>query len=58
MSLRVAGLGNDDCVRLGNTLKACREVRCFADNIVLLRFAGPDKIPDHHHPGGNSDPHL
>ena len=52
------GLGNDDCVRLGDALKACREVRCLADYIVLLRLAGPQKIPDHHHPGGNPYPHL
>ena len=52
------GLGNDDRVRLGDGLKARREVRRLADNIVLLRFAGPHKIPDDHHPGGNPYPHL
>jgi len=52
------GLGNDNRVRLGDALKACREVRRLADNIVLLRFAGPHKIPNHHHPGGSPDPHL
>ena len=52
------GLGNDDRVRLGDALQAGREVRRLADNTALLRFAGPDKVSDHHHPGGNPDPHL
>ena len=52
------GLGYDDCVRLSDALEACREVRCLADDIVLLPFAGPHKVPDHHHPGGSSYPHL
>src|SRR6478736_2454819 len=45
-------------VRLGDALKACGEVRRLAYNIVLLRFAGPHKIPDHHHPSGSPYPHL
>ena len=45
-------------LRLGDGLKACREVRCLANNIALLPFAGPDKISDDHHPGGNPNPHL
>ena len=52
------GLGNDDGVRLGDALKARREVRRLADNTALLRFAGPDKISNDHHPGGNPNPHL
>ncbi len=52
------GLGNDDRVRLGDALKACREVRRLADDTALLRFAGPDKVPDHHQAGGNPNPHL
>jgi hypothetical protein len=52
------GLGNNDRVRLGAGLKACREVRCLANNIALLPFAGPDKISDDHHPGGSPNPHL
>jgi hypothetical protein len=52
------GLSNDNRVRLGDALKARREVRRLADNIVLLRLAGPDKISDHHQAGGNSNPHL
>ena len=52
------GLGNDDRVRLGDALKACREVRRLADNTALLRFAGPDQISDDHQAGGSPDPHL
>ena len=52
------GLGYDDRVRLGNGLKACREVRCLPDDIVFLPFAGPHKVPDYHHSGGSSYPHL
>src|SRR5712671_6220912 len=37
------GLSNDDRVRLGDGLKACREVRRLANNIARLPFAGPDK---------------
>jgi hypothetical protein len=29
-------------------LQACGQVRRLADNTALLRFTGPDKIPDHH----------
>ena len=52
------GLGNDNRVRRGDALKACCKVRCLADDIVLLRFAGPHNIPNHHHPGGNPYPDL
>ncbi len=33
------GLSDNDHVGLGNGLKACCEVRRFANNIMLLRFA-------------------
>jgi len=52
------GLGNDDGVRLGDALKARREVRRLADDTALLRFAGPDKVSDHHHPRGSPNPQL
>jgi hypothetical protein len=52
------GLGYNERVRLGNGLKACREVRCLPNDIVFLPFAGPHKVPDYHHPGGSSYPLL
>jgi hypothetical protein len=56
--LPAGGLGNDNRVRLGDALKARREVWRLADNTALLCFAGPDKISDHHQAGSSPDPHL
>ena len=52
------GLGNDDGVRLGDALKARREVRRLADDTALLRFAGPDKVSNDYYPGGSPDSNL
>src|ERR1700730_16932037 len=52
------GLCYDYRVRLRNGLQASGEVRRLADNIVLRCFAGPNKIPDHHHPRGRPYPYL
>jgi hypothetical protein len=51
-------LSNDDGVRLGDALQACREVRRLADNTALLRFAAPDEISNDHQAGGSPNPHL
>jgi hypothetical protein len=53
--LAARGVGNDNCVRLGESLQPCREVRCLADDAALLRLAGADKIADDHQPGGDPD---
>ena len=52
------GLGYDDRIRLGDAMKACRQVRCLPDDIEFLPFAGPHKVPDYHHPGGGPYPNL
>ena len=39
-------------------MQACGQVRRLANNTALLRFAGPDKVPDDHQAGGNANPHL
>ena len=51
-------LGDDDGVRLGNALQACREVRRLADDAALLRLTRSDQIADHDQPGGNADAGL
>ena len=51
-------LGDDDHVRLGDALQACREVRRLADDAVLLRLAGPDQVADDDQPGGDPDPQV
>ena len=40
-------LGNDDAVRLGNALQACRKVRRLADDAALLRLTRSDQIADY-----------
>jgi len=46
---------NDDRVGLGQGLQTGGEVRCFADDRLLLRRAFADQIADHHQPGGDTD---
>ena len=43
-------LGDDDRVRLGDPLQACRKVRGLADDCLLLRRTTPDQIADHDQP--------
>src|SRR5215831_2642456 len=50
--------GNDDGVRLGQGLQPRGEVRCFADDRLLLRRALADQIADDHEPGGDADARL
>jgi hypothetical protein len=50
-------LGDDDHVRLGDALQACRKVGGLADDAALLRLPGPDEIADHDQAGCNSDAH-
>jgi hypothetical protein len=40
-------LGNNDRVRIGDRLQACREVRGLADDRLLLSRTRPDQIADH-----------
>src|SRR5262249_48379979 len=46
--------GDNDGIRLGERLQTGREVRCFADDRLLLRRALADQIADDDEPRGNA----
>jgi hypothetical protein len=48
-------VGNDNRVRLGESLQSGCEVRRLADDAALLRLFGADQIADDHEPGGDPD---
>ena len=50
--------GNDDPVRLGDALQACRKVRRLADDAALLSIARADQVADHHQPRRDADTRL
>ena len=45
-------------VRRRGRLQPSREVRCLADDVALLRFAGADQFADHDEAGGDADTDL
>ncbi len=51
-------VGDDDHVRLGDALQACREVRRLADDAALLRVPRSDQVADDNQPGRNADTGL
>src|SRR5262249_9819021 len=51
-------VGDDDCIRLGDPLQSCREVRGLADNATLLSFARADQVAYHNEPRRDADPYL
>jgi hypothetical protein len=51
-------VGDDDPVRLGDSLQSCREVRGLPDNATLLSFARADKIAHYNESRRDPDPHL
>jgi hypothetical protein len=51
-------VSDDDHIRAGDLLQACREVRCLANNPALLRVPLSDQVPDHNKPGRNADAGL
>ena len=50
--------GDNDHVRLGQSLQTGGQVRRFADDRLLLRRAFADQIADDHQPGGDPDARL
>jgi hypothetical protein len=56
--LTARGIGNDDGIRCGKRLQACREIGRFTDDRLLLRRARADQVADDHQPGGDADAHL
>ena len=52
------GLGDDDHVRLGEPLQACRHVRRLADDAALLRLPQSDQVADDNEPRRNANPGL
>jgi hypothetical protein len=48
-------LGDDDLVRLSDTLQACCQVRSLANDAALLRLTGPYQITDYDQPRGDAD---
>jgi hypothetical protein len=51
-------VGDDDGIRLGQSLQARREVWRLADDRLLLCRTRADQVADHDKPGGDADPHL
>ena len=51
-------LGNNDRVRLGESLQTRREVRRLADDAMLLRGRRSDQVADHNQAGRNADSGL
>jgi hypothetical protein len=49
---------NDHAIRLCEALQARREVRCLANDCLLLRSARPDQVADHYQSRRNADPRL
>jgi hypothetical protein len=56
--MRTPTLRNHDCVRLCNTLQACRKVRGLAYDGLLLGSARTNQVTDDHQSRCDSDPRL
>ena len=51
-------LGDDHFIWFRDALQARGEVRCLADNCLLLRSAGADQIANYNQTGCDADPRL
>ena len=49
---------DDDRVRLGYSLQARREIRCLADNRLLLSRTRTNQVADDNESGGDADPRF
>src|SRR5262249_29536604 len=50
--------GDDDRIRLGNTLQPGREIGCLAHDPALLSLARSNEVADNDNPGGNANARL
>src|SRR5262245_27645725 len=50
--------GNDDAIRLGDTLQSRGNIRGLPHDAALLSLARPDQVADDNKPSGNADASL
>ena len=56
--LAAGGVGDDDCIGVGQTLNTGRQIRGFPHDAAFLGRADADQVADHREASSDADPHL